>query len=102
MKAHEREPCVGHTMSISVECADCGRNRWWKPVQLKRFGVDSSTPLSSLSARLTCKACRDEGMPGKTVTISAAFSSELERERASAYLINSREALVEGSRAIRA
>ncbi|TIU31929.1 MAG: hypothetical protein E5W26_32360, partial [Mesorhizobium sp.] len=34
-----REPTIAHVASISVECADCGRNRWWRPDQLKRFGV---------------------------------------------------------------
>ena len=97
-----KEPTVGQCVSIAVECVDCGRSRWWKPMQLRQHGIVDQTPISTLSQRLICSICRAEGLPGRSVSIQAAFATELDRERASAYLVNSREVLLEESRAIRA
>lgn len=96
------EPLVADVSSISVECADCGRNRWWKPAQLRGYGVTGSTPLTALSSRLTCSSCREEGLPGRNVQIQVAFVTYLAQVQAEAYLAKSREAPSEGSRAIRA
>ncbi|QPC91876.1 hypothetical protein [Mesorhizobium sp. INR15] len=93
-----REPTIAHVASISVECADCGRNRWWKPDQLKRFGVTRETPLAALSGRIICSACRAEGLPGVAVSIQAAFIDDKERARAEAHMLNSRDVPLERSR----
>ncbi|MER9796997.1 hypothetical protein NKJ36_07595, partial [Mesorhizobium sp. M0142] len=34
-----KEATIADVVSIAVECIDCGRNRWWKPAELKRHGV---------------------------------------------------------------
>lgn len=95
-----KEPLVGHIQKVSVECSDCGRRRWWRPADLAAKGVPPRTPLSRFKAKLTCSACREDGLPGKTLSVSAEFVTELQRELANAYLVNSREVLSEGSRAI--
>lgn len=95
------EPLLGDVASVSVECSDCGRSRWWQAGQLMRFpGVFSGTPLAKLSARLTCSACQEDGLPGKSISVQALFVSESARVRAEAHVLNSREVLPEVSRAI--
>ncbi|TPM13094.1 hypothetical protein [Mesorhizobium sp. B2-3-5] len=93
-----REPVIAQVASISVECADCGRNRWWRPDQLKRFGVTGNTPLAALSRRIVCSACRAEGLPGTAVSIQAAFIDERQRVRSEALMLSDREVPLEWSR----
>ncbi|MFD1983800.1 hypothetical protein ACFSOZ_14105 [Mesorhizobium newzealandense] len=93
-----KEPVIAHVASISVECADCGRNRWWRPDQLKRFGVTGNTPLAALSGRIVCSACRAEGLPGVAVSIQAAFIDERQRVRSEAQMLSDRDVPLEGSR----
>lgn len=93
-----REPVIAQVASISVECGDCGRNRWWRPDQLKRFGVTGNTPLSALSGRIVCSACRAEGLPGATIAIQAAFIDDRQRLRNEARMLNDREVSPEGAR----
>ena len=96
-----REPLLGDVASVSVECSDCGRARWWQAGQLMRFpGICAGTRLAKLSARLTCSACQEEGLPGKNISVQALFVSEGARLRAEAHILNSREVLPEVSRAI--
>ncbi|WP_404927770.1 hypothetical protein [Mesorhizobium sp. ORM16] len=82
---------IADVVSISVECADCGRNRWWKPDQLRRFGVTGNTPLAALSGRLVCSACRADGLPGTAIQIRAAFIDERQRVRSEALMLSERE-----------
>ncbi|MER9328749.1 hypothetical protein NKJ26_16075 [Mesorhizobium sp. M0152] len=93
-----KEPVIAQVASISVECADCGRNRWWRPDQLKRFGVTGNTPLAALSGRIVCSACRADGLPGATVQIRAAFIDERQRVRSEARILSDREVPLEGTR----
>jgi hypothetical protein len=86
-----KEATIAEVVSIAVECIDCGRNRWWKPAELKRYGVTAQTPLAALSERLTCKACREDGLPGRAVSIQAAFIDETERRRIEAQRRKERE-----------
>jgi hypothetical protein len=96
-----REPLLGDVASVSVECSDCGRSRWWRVAQLMRVrGVCRQTPLPQLSARLSCSACQDDGLPGKNIVVQAMFVSEGARIRAEAHVLNSREVPPEVSRAI--
>lgn len=93
-----KEPVVAQVVSISVECGDCGRSRWWRPDQLKRFGVTGNTAVAALSARMRCSACRAEGLPGANITIQGAFIDERQRVRSEAQMMSEREVLVEGAR----
>jgi hypothetical protein len=93
-----RESVVAQVASISVECADCGRNRWWRPDQLKRFGVNGNTPLAALSGRIVCSACRAEGLPGTAVSIQAAFIDERQRVRSEAQMLTERDVALEGAK----
>ena len=93
-----KEAVIAQVASISVECADCGRNRWWRPDQLKRFGVNGNTPLAALSGRIVCSACRADGLPGANITIQGAFIDERQRVRSEAQMLSEREVVVEGSR----
>jgi hypothetical protein len=93
-----KEATIAEVVSIAVECMDCGRNRWWKPAELKRFGVTAQTPLAALSGRLICKACRADGLPGTAIAIQAAFIDEQQQRRAEARMLNEREIPLEGSR----
>ncbi|MEI9419404.1 hypothetical protein [Mesorhizobium sp. Cs1321R2N1] len=93
-----REAVIAQVASLSVECADCGRNRWWRPDQLKRFGVNGNTPLAALSGRIVCSACRADGLPGTAVSIQAAFIDERQRVRSEARMLSDREAPLAGSR----
>jgi len=85
------EPTLKQVISVSIECADCGRMRWRKPRDLYVNGIGPTTALSELGARLTCSSCKDEGMPGKNVVIQAAFAHEIDRIRAEAGRIRSLE-----------
>lgn len=93
-----RESVIAEVVSISVECADCGRNRWWRPDQLKRFGVTANTPLAALSGRIVCSACRADGLPGAAVSIQAAFIDERQRVRSEARMLSGREVPLEAAR----
>jgi hypothetical protein len=93
-----KEAVIAHVASVSVECADCGRNRWWRPDQLKRFGVTGNTPLAALSGRIVCSACRADGLPGATIVIRAAFIDERQRVRSEAQMLSDHDVPLEGSR----
>ena len=90
------EPTLADVVSVSIECADCGRNRWKKPIELRRFGVNLSTKLSNLGSRLVCSGCREDGMPGKNIVIQAAFVTDLDRLRAEASAVRNRTARAAG------
>lgn len=97
-----KEAVVSQVISLTIECVDCGRTRLRKPNDLKRFGIVGATPISEVSSRLYCGGCREEGNPGRNVTVQANFANPNDRERAEAFLINSREALYLARRAKRA
>jgi len=91
------EPTLMQVVSLSIECADCGRLRWRKPQELYRFrGVTASTPLSKIGERLSCSSCVDAGAQGKNIVVQAAFSFELDRERAAAWRLKSQEVRAAG------
>ncbi|UXT96742.1 hypothetical protein [Agrobacterium tumefaciens] len=90
-------PTLMQVVSLSIECADCGRMRWRKPEELYRFrGINASTPLSRIGERLSCSSCVDAGAQGKNIVVQAAFSFELDRERAAAWRLKSQEVRVAG------
>ncbi|CCV15127.1 conserved hypothetical protein [Mesorhizobium sp. STM 4661] len=93
-----KEATIADVVSVAVECIDCGRNRWWKPAELRRYGVNGQTPLVALSARLRCSACQADGLPGRAVSIQAAFIEEHERRRRETRRRAEREAPLERSR----
>jgi hypothetical protein len=93
-----KEATIAEVVSIAVECIDCGRSRWWKPAELRRFGVTGQTPLVALSGRLRCSACRADGLPGAAVVIQAAFVDEQQQRRAEARMLSDREVPLERSR----
>jgi len=80
---------LGEAATVSVECTDCGRSRWWRPQELYRFGVKASTPLEALSARLSCSACKEDGLPGKNISVQVGFVTDRARIQAEARLLNS-------------
>ena len=90
---------LGEAATIRVECTDCGRSRWWRPDELYRYGVRPGTPLETLSARLTCSACQEDGLPGKHLSVQVGFVTDRGRLRAEARLLNSLAAPVPGLRA---
>lgn len=95
-----REPTVGETVSIQVECTDCGHTRWLRTENLWTFGVASHTPLPRLAERLYCSACRKDGLPGKSVTVLAAFATDKARINAERWqAVKTQEARGSGSRA---
>jgi hypothetical protein len=94
------EPVLAQVLSISVECIDCGRTRWRRTAELKKFGVNENTKLADLSQRLFCTACRDDGLPGRHISVQASFVTSTDRERAEAYRLNSREVRGRGLPAI--
>lgn len=83
---------------------DLGRVRRLRPQQVvatrsaEAVRVTGNTPLSALSGRIVCSACRADGLPGATVTIQAAFVDERQRVRSEARMLNEREVPLEGSR----
>jgi hypothetical protein len=95
-----KEPVLADVVSISIECADCGRTRWRRLPELRRLGISENTRLTDLSTRLFCTACREEGLHGKHIMVQAAFATDLKRERADAFRLNIREVHGRGLRAI--
>lgn len=91
-----KEPTIGQTISISIECGDCGHVRWRKPDEFYTFGFKYTTTLNELGQKLFCSSCRSEGESGKNVIISAAFKTELDRERANASRLNIQAARAAG------
>lgn len=91
------EPLLGQVLSIAIECGDCGRHRWWKPKQIYRTGATAATPVRELASRLACSECIENGEEGRNLSIQAAFSTDLNRARADAYMLNSRAAPDTGS-----
>jgi hypothetical protein len=95
-----KEPTIGQAISISIECGDCGLVRWRKPNEFYTFGFKYGTTFTELGQKLYCAACRLEGEAGKNLVISAAFRTELDRERANASRLNIQAIPGEGLRAI--
>lgn len=79
-----KEPTIGQTISISIECGDCGHVRWRKPEEFYKLGFKYGTTLNNLGLKLYCSPCREIGDSGKNVVVSAAFRTDLDRERANA------------------
>ena len=94
------EPVLSQVVSIAIECSDCGRSRWRRVSELKAFGVCATTRLSDLAQRLFCVACRDDGLPGRSISVQASFVTQNDRERAAAQRLNSREVHARGLPAI--
>lgn len=94
------EVLLGDVSRLGIECSDCGRNRWKVPAQMVTRGVTLRTPLSALAKKLTCSACQDDGLPGKTVSIQAYFAVDADRTKFEAQVLRNQEALSMGSRAI--
>lgn len=95
-----KEPTIGQTVSISIECGDCGHVRWRKPEEFYTFGFKYGTTIKDLGQKLYCAPCRANDDSGKNVIISAAFKTELDRERANASRLNTLIAPGAGLRAI--
>lgn len=84
---------LAQVVSISIECADCGRARWRRPSDFYRHGsIGPSTAVEELAARLVCVECQGAGDHGKSIVVQAAFAVELDRLRAEAVRIRNREA----------
>lgn len=94
------EVLLGDVNRLGIECSDCGRNRWKAPGQMLIRGVTLRTPLSVLAKKLSCSACQDDGLPGKTVSIQAYFAVDADRTNFEAQVLRNQEALSVGSRAI--
>lgn len=90
---------VSQVLSLTLECANCGRIRVRKPADLRRFGITGETPISDVSCRLYCHTCRLEGDDDRNITVRAAFANQLDRERAEAHRLRGREALYAARRA---
>lgn len=83
--------------SLSIECGDCGRLRWRRPMELYKIkGIGPATDLSELGTRLVCSYCQSEGMDGRNIAIQANFTFERDRLRSEAARINIREAHARG------
>lgn len=92
---------LGQAVSISIECADCGRARWRRPHEFYRYGkIGPATPIQELGTRLFCAECQDAGDHGKNIVIQAAFAFESDRIRTEAAKLRSLEAPSSGLRAI--
>lgn len=94
-----KEAVVSQVVSLTIECVDCGRIRVRKPSELRRHGINEATRLSEVSSRLVCSGCREDGLPGRHLSVQAAFATYLDQVNAEAYLINSRAALYSERRA---
>ena len=91
---------LAQAVSISIECADCGRARWRRPSDFYRHGtIGPATSIEELGSRLFCTECQDAGDHGKNIVIQAAFAYEADRIRAEAARLRSLEARVSELRA---
>lgn len=86
-----REALLGEVSSIEIECGDCGRKRWWTPAQIFKTGASKQTAISHLADKLVCQQCKGEGMPGKSITVQAAFYTDLSRLRGEAHVLKTQQ-----------
>jgi hypothetical protein len=99
MVSSDKAMALGQASRIGIECCDCGRNRWKIPSELTGRGITLHSSLSELSKRLSCAACKSEGLPGKNVSVQVWFDRDHDRTRAEAEVLRSQVALSVGSRA---
>ena len=92
-------PTLEDATALSVECADCGRSRWWRPQELYAFGVSPMTKIDEISLRMSCSACVAGGELGKSIVVSAAYKSKQVAARVEAHQLNIRLAQQAESRA---
>lgn len=88
MASASREPVLSDIMCLSIECADCGRERWWKERQLYRGGITKDTLLRELVPRLVCAHCREEGHLGKNLHVVPQFYTSTARDKAYRWQLN--------------
>lgn len=65
--------------SVHVECADCGRERWFGVGHLKRAQVPADTFFSAFATRLCCMICKAEGGDGRNVSVTPFFHDGREK-----------------------
>lgn len=94
--ADQTAPTLAQIVSISIECADCGRARWRRPADFYRHGVGPKTTIDELGSRLTCVECVAAGDNGKNIVIQAAFAFEADRVRSEAAKLRNLEAPASG------
>ena len=95
----ERATALGEASKLNVECADCGRTVWLLPARLLGRGITLHTSLNEVASKLTCSDCREDGLPGKNVSVQAFFSRDFDRLRAEAEVLRSQSVLSEELRA---
>ncbi|TKT58331.1 hypothetical protein FDR95_12030 [Rhizobiaceae bacterium LC148] len=93
------EMALGSVARLGIECADCGRSRWIAPSQITKRGVTLHTCLHEVASKLSCSACRADGLPGKNVSVQAFFDRDADRIRAEREVLRNQVAL---SRELRA
>lgn len=95
----ERATALGEASKLNVECADCGRTVWLLPTRLLGRGITLHTSLNEVASKLACSDCREDGLPGKNVSVQAFFSRDFDRLRAEAEVLRSQSVLSEELRA---
>lgn len=93
------EPILRQATAIQIECSDCGRNRWRRPAELVGGRVTMSSTIRDIAPKFYCVACREDGLPGKNISVQVAFSRDADRQRAEAAVLKSQVVLSSGSRA---
>lgn len=93
---------LGEISRLGIECGDCGRSRWNRPDELKRYGIQLTATIAEVAPKLTCKACRSDGLPGKNVSVQVYFNRDFDRNTAEAAVLRNQSILSAGSRARRA
>jgi hypothetical protein len=93
------EPTLRQANAIQVECCDCGHSRWRRPSELVGNSVTLNSTIRDVSKKFFCKPCREEGLPGKHVSVSVAFALDVDRQRAEAAVLRNQVVLSSGSRA---
>lgn len=99
MTSRGLEVLLGDVSRVGIECGDCGRTRWRKPFELTGRGISLHTSLDALGRRLSCSACREEGLPGKNVSMQVWFDRDADRSRIEAAVLRSQTVPSTGSRA---
>lgn len=93
----EKAVALGEASKLNVECSDCGRTVWLLPSRLVGRGITLHSSISDVASKLACADCRNDGLPGKNVSVQVFFACDHSRAKAEAEVLRNQSVLSTGS-----